>query len=81
MVMKSMNSYHMFLDLWSEISLFNKFIYAMSQGSIFISLDVTISLLHKLIYYMAQGSIVIIGLDFAVRLRRHVWMWFMCTLC
>ena len=36
--------YHMFLGLWSEISLFHKLIYDIAQGSILIGLDVAVCL-------------------------------------
>ena len=36
--------YHMFLDLWSEITLFHKLIYDIAQGSILIGLDVAVRL-------------------------------------
>ena len=36
--------YHMFLCLWSEISLYHKLIYDIAQGSILIGLDVAVCL-------------------------------------
>ena len=43
-IISSNSIYHMFLGLWSEISLFHKLIYDMAQGSILIGLNIAVRL-------------------------------------